>query len=156
MPSLAALPPLLLLAPFGLIAPVMPLAPVTRRAPFALIAPVMLLAPITRRAPVAPRAPFAPLAPRAPFAPLAPRAPVVVGLGARVTVGLRIEDAPLASVVRVVSVVPVALGDPVLSEMLAVPAGAGAAAGPPDSATSRPAGPSPSDPVSHARAALSE
>ncbi|MDO3685419.1 hypothetical protein [Micromonospora sp. C28ISP2-4] len=123
---------MLLLAPFALIAPVMPLA---------LIAPVMLLAPITRRAP---------------FAPLAPRAPVVAGLGARVTVGLRVEDAPLASVVRVVSVVPVAFGDPVPSEMLAVPVSSGAPAAPPDSATSRPAGRSPSDPVSHTRAVLSE
>ncbi|MBQ1043566.1 hypothetical protein KBX03_13710 [Micromonospora sp. C72] len=130
MPSLAALPPLLLLAPFALIAPGMPLAPVM---------------------------PFAPITRRAPFAPFPPCAPVVAGLGARVTVGLRVEDAPpLASVVRVVSVVPVAPGDPVPSEMLAVPVSSGAPAGPPDSATSRPAGPSPSDPVSHARAALSE
>ena len=121
--------------------PAPPLAPITRRAPFALIAPVMLLAPITRRAP---------------FAPFPPRPPVVVGLGARVTVGLRVEDAPLASVVRVVTVVPVALGDPVLSEMLAVPVSSGAPSGPPDSVTSRPARPPASDPVSHARAALSE
>ncbi|MEU8072933.1 hypothetical protein AB0B20_24570 [Micromonospora sp. NPDC049151] len=106
--------------------------------------------------PFSPAPPLAPITRRAPFAPFPPRPPVVVGLGARVTVGLRAEDAPLASVVRVVTVVPVALGDPALSELLAVPVSSGAPSGPPDSVTSRPARPPASDPVSHARAALSE